>query len=192
MNILCKTNLLASLVQKATARTMIRPITMSTKILSDKKPVNEGLTRMPNGWNDFGTKQTMEEEISTIHKNEDAYYGAVKSSFDNVQTGRKNESVQEKRARLIYQSRKRGTTENGLLLAHFSQEFVPAMTETELDEYNLIINSLANEWDLYYWLTNARPLPDDLQNSGVMKKMIDFCANAENKERLVMPTLPNL
>ncbi len=185
MNNILRAKLLLSSVTTSMAT---RPITMnSSQLLSDKS----GLTRMER----YGLKEkrnTMEEEIQQIQKNEDQYYGAVKNSFDSVQTARRNESVAEKRARLVYQSRKRGTTENGLLLAHFSQEFVPGMTETELDEYNLIINSLANEWDLYYWLTNARPLPEAIKDSGIMKRMIEFCANADNKQRLVMPTLPNL
>jgi len=135
---------------------------------------------------------TFDEQIKKIQKNEDSYYTDVKRNFDALQAQRSNESVDEKRARLLYQSRKRGITENGLLLGNFSAEFVPGMSEKELDEYNMIINSLANEWDLYYWLTNARPLPDELKNSVVLKKMIDYCRNDENKERLVLPQLPNL
>ncbi len=135
---------------------------------------------------------TFDDQIKTIQKNEDNYYTDVKRNFDSVQAKRSNESVDEKRARLIYQSRKRGITENGLLLGNFSAEFVPGMSEQELDEYNLIINSLANEWDLYYWLTNARPLPDDLKDSVVLKKMVEYCRNEGNKERLVLPQLPNL
>ena len=77
-------------------------------------------------------------------------------------------------------------------MGNFSAEFVPDMSESELEEYNLIINSLHNEWDLYYWMTNARPLPDELKESVVLKKMIAYCANEENKERLVLPNLPNL
>ena len=51
------------------------------------------------------------------------------------------------------------------------------MTEQELNEYDSIINNLHNEWDLYYWLTNATPVPDELKQSKILELMKNFCAN---------------
>lgn len=162
-------------------KSVLRSFSANTVLFKDKTPVDLN-----------GQINTIDDQIKTIQKNEDQYYGDVKKSFDNLQTGRKGETIDEKRSRLLYQSRKRGITENGLLLGNFSAEFIPGMTEAELEEYNLIINNLYNEWDLYYWLTNARPLPEEIKDSKVLKKMIQYCANEENQERLIIPNLPNL
>lgn len=51
---------------------------------------------------------------------------------------RLNESVQTMRARLIYQSRKRGTLESDLLLSTFARENLGGMTEAELREYDKV------------------------------------------------------
>ena len=130
--------------------------------------------------------------IKTIQRNEESYYGNVKKSFDALQSNRCNESIDEKRARLMYQSRKRGTSENGLLLGNFSAEFLPGMSEEELNDYDNIINNLHNEWELYYWLTNAKPIPDEIKESKILQRMKVYCANENKQSRLVLPDLPHM
>lgn len=51
---------------------------------------------------------------------------------------RPNEPVENLRARLVYQSRKRGTLESDLLLSTFAQEYLGKMTEVELKEYDKV------------------------------------------------------
>lgn len=51
---------------------------------------------------------------------------------------RLNETVETLRARLIYQSRKRGTLENDLLLSTFARDHLGAMTQAELKEYDKV------------------------------------------------------
>ena len=69
-----------------------------------------------------------EQEVKeTIETNEDQYYHRVKSSFDRLQKSRENESIEERRSRLMYQSRKRGISENGLILANFSSQYLKNM-----------------------------------------------------------------
>ena len=51
---------------------------------------------------------------------------------------RSNESIETTRARLIYQSRKRGTLESDLLLSTFAQEKLSAMDASELHEYDKV------------------------------------------------------
>ena len=46
------------------------------------------------------------------------------------------EPVEEKRARLIYQSRKRGMLENGLLLGSFASEHLPTFDDEKLALYD--------------------------------------------------------
>ncbi|CAG0925693.1 unnamed protein product, partial [Notodromas monacha] len=62
-----------------------------------------------------------------------------------------NEPTQTKRARLLYQSRKRGMLENGLLLSTFADKYLGNMTETQLKDYDRLINLPSNDWDIYYW-----------------------------------------
>ncbi|KAK4178351.1 putative early meiotic induction protein 5, mitochondrial precursor [Triangularia setosa] len=55
------------------------------------------------------------------------------------------------RARLLYQSRKRGTLESDLLLSTFAASFLPTMTPAQLAEYDRFLDE--NDWDIYYWAT---------------------------------------
>lgn len=51
---------------------------------------------------------------------------------------RPNEPLETTRARLLYQSRKRGTLESDLLLSTFARDHLPAMTRAELSEYDKV------------------------------------------------------
>jgi succinate dehydrogenase assembly factor 2 len=51
---------------------------------------------------------------------------------------RPNESVSTLRARLVYQSRKRGTLESDLILSTFAREHLGGMSEAELREYDKV------------------------------------------------------
>jgi succinate dehydrogenase assembly factor 2 len=48
------------------------------------------------------------------------------------------ESIETTRARLVYQSRKRGTLENDLLLSSFAQEHLGSMDVEELSEFDKV------------------------------------------------------
>lgn len=51
---------------------------------------------------------------------------------------RPNEPLETTRARLLYQSRKRGTLESDLLLSTFAQDHLLTMTHAELVEYDKV------------------------------------------------------
>jgi succinate dehydrogenase assembly factor 2 len=51
---------------------------------------------------------------------------------------RPGESIETTRARLVYQSRKRGTLESDLLLSTFAQEHLGAMDAEELSEFDKV------------------------------------------------------
>ena len=89
----------------------------------------------------------------------------------------------------MYQSRKRGISENGILLSNFTADFLPKMTENEMNELDRIINDLHNEWDLYYWLTDAVPIPDDLKTNAILVSMKKYCMAEESKGRYLQPDL---
>lgn len=104
---------------------------------------------------------------------------------------RKGESVDKKRARLIYQSRKRGILETDLLLSRFAAKYLQGMSEKELEEYDSLLNEL--DWDIYYWATknfDTSPLPKKWENSKLLEKLQEFSQNKE-KEILRMPDLKN-
>merc|ERR1712000_710290 len=64
---------------------------------------------------------------------------------------RTGEDTNTTRARLLYQSRKRGTLESDLLLSTFAATNLPTMTPAQLTEYDLFLDE--NDWDIYYWAT---------------------------------------
>lgn len=64
---------------------------------------------------------------------------------------RHGEDDKTKRARLLYQSRKRGTLESDLLLSTFASTRLATMTTRQLDQYDLLLDE--NDWDIYYWAT---------------------------------------
>jgi succinate dehydrogenase assembly factor 2 len=51
---------------------------------------------------------------------------------------RLNETIETLRARLVYQSRKRGTLESDLLLSTFARDHLNLMTQAELNEYDKV------------------------------------------------------
>jgi succinate dehydrogenase assembly factor 2 len=51
---------------------------------------------------------------------------------------REGESIENLRARLLYQTRKRGTLESDLLMSTFGQEHMPSMSEAELKEFDKV------------------------------------------------------
>ncbi|KAI2463471.1 DUF339-domain-containing protein [Annulohypoxylon bovei var. microspora] len=59
------------------------------------------------------------------------------------------------RARLVYQSRKRGILETDLLLSTFADAYLPTMTREQMAQYDRFLDE--NDWDIYYWATQEPP-----------------------------------
>ncbi|KAK3327731.1 Flavinator of succinate dehydrogenase-domain-containing protein [Cercophora scortea] len=68
---------------------------------------------------------------------------------------RTGEDIATTRARLVYQSRKRGTLESDLLLSTFASTYLSTMTHAQLNQYDLFLDE--NDWDIYYWATQEPP-----------------------------------
>merc|ERR1711939_780736 len=66
---------------------------------------------------------------------------------------RTGEDLTTMRARLLYQSRKRGTLESDLLLSTFAAENLSSMSKSELEQYDRFLDE--NDWDIYYWATQS-------------------------------------
>lgn len=65
------------------------------------------------------------------------------------------------RARLLYQSRKRGTLESDLLLSTFAAQHLATMTPDQLTQYDRFLDE--NDWDIYYWVTQEEDGPTAAQ-----------------------------
>ena len=96
------------------------------------------------------------------------------------------ESLQTLRARLLYQSRKRGTLENDLLLSTFASEHLNKMDENELREYDSLLNE--PDWDIYYWSTGKTTPPERWQSSSLLRKLALHARNDQKQSRR-MPSL---
>ncbi|KAJ7512788.1 mitochondrial protein [Mycena galericulata] len=99
---------------------------------------------------------------------------------------RPNEPVTTLRARLVYQSRKRGTLESDLILSTFAREHLPAMSEAELREYDKLLDEA--DWDIYYWATEERTPPERWAASPILEKLKIHARN-EGKVVRRMPAL---
>ncbi|PHH68933.1 hypothetical protein CDD80_7125 [Ophiocordyceps camponoti-rufipedis] len=64
---------------------------------------------------------------------------------------RNHEDDATKRARLLYQSRKRGTLESDLVLSSFAATHLSSLTPPQLSQYDQLLDE--NDWDIYYWAT---------------------------------------
>ncbi|KAI0676351.1 Flavinator of succinate dehydrogenase-domain-containing protein [Trametes maxima] len=99
---------------------------------------------------------------------------------------RPGEPVAQMRARLVYQSRKRGTLESDLLLSTFAQERLATMDEGELHEFDKLMDE--PDWDIYYWATGKRTPPERWANSRILDKLREHVRN-EGKVVRRMPDL---
>ncbi|CAN3374570.1 hypothetical protein DIURU_001031 [Diutina rugosa] len=102
---------------------------------------------------------------------------------------RKGETIDVKRARLIYQSRKRGILESDLLLSRFAKKYLHEFNEAELDEFDKLLDEA--DWDIYYWATknyDVTPLPEKWQQSKILKMLQEDATN-KDREILRMPEL---
>lgn len=83
---------------------------------------------------------------------------------------RVGEEIEKKRARLLYQSRKRGMLENCIILSSFADKHIETLDADLLDQYDKLINLPTNDWDIYYWATNAKPTPPEYETQ-IMTKL---------------------
>ena len=97
-----------------------------------------------------------------------------------------NESIDVKRRRLLYQSRKRGMLENDLLLSNFASKYLPNMNDNDLDVYDKLINTPSNDWDLYYMAIGKIDTPEEYQNH-MMDLLKEYVKNQQRQSRIRQP-----
>lgn len=99
-----------------------------------------------------------------------------------------DEPLDEKRRRLIWQSRKRGISENDLLLTTWFEKNHEKMNWEQMDEYDQLVNAHVNEWDVFYWISRTRPTPEQFDNE-TMWALQEHCENKQKEKRLRQPDL---
>jgi succinate dehydrogenase assembly factor 2 len=99
---------------------------------------------------------------------------------------RPNEDLSTLKSRLLYQSRKRGILESDLLCSTFVHQYMDEMSRAELEEFDSLLDE--NDWDLYYWTSGERPIPERFAESQVLKKMKKHFQN-EQRKIIRMPDL---
>merc|ERR1719228_312859 len=93
------------------------------------------------------------------------------------------EPMEEKRARLMYQSRKRGMLENGLLLGSFASKYLGTFDDEKLALYDRLINLPSNDWEIFYWAVGQKETPEDFDN--IVMDMLKKHAKNEDRESRV-------
>ncbi|XP_008550715.1 succinate dehydrogenase assembly factor 2, mitochondrial [Microplitis demolitor] len=101
---------------------------------------------------------------------------------------RLNEDIKLKKARLLYQSRKRGMLENGLVLSTFAKKYLETFNDKQLALYDQLINLPSNDWDLFYWAIGLKPTPAEF-NHEIMDLLKTHVRNDDRQSRIVQPDL---
>ena len=76
-----------------------------------------------------------------------------------------------RRKRLLYQSRHRGTQEADLLIGGFADQHLATLSAEQLDTYERLLDE--SDVDLVNWLTGRAAAPDDVQ-SDVFNLLMNF------------------
>jgi len=100
-----------------------------------------------------------------------------------------NEDLDTYRARMVYQTRKRGTLETGLLLSTWMpRERIATMEREELQELERLMS--VPEWTLFYWMSGKqRPAEDsEWASSSLLESLREHTSNKEKVVRK-MPEL---
>ncbi|EIW67881.1 hypothetical protein TREMEDRAFT_63772 [Tremella mesenterica DSM 1558] len=99
---------------------------------------------------------------------------------------REGEDEKTLRARLVYQTRKRGMLEGDLLLSTFARDQLGIMNLNELREFDRLLDE--PDWDIYYWSIGKKPPPERWADTELLKKLQRHAKN-EGKVVRVMPDL---
>lgn len=108
-------------------------------------------------------------------------YDPATTNIDIPLQDRSNETVEAKRARLVYSSRHRGILETDLLLSTFLKENIQSLGKKQLEELDTLMNE--NDWDIYYWMTQGKLPPKWVQEMSIWNDMVE---HAKNKGRKIL------
>ena len=84
---------------------------------------------------------------------------------------RSSEGLSERRRRLLFRSWHRGIRETDLILGRFADAHIGDMTDSELDEYERLLE--VPDHDIYGWVTGELEIPQD-HASDLLTRIADF------------------
>jgi len=85
------------------------------------------------------------------------------------------EARQQRIRKLSFRAWRRGFKEADIILGHFSDEALPAMTDAELDIFEVLLE--VPDQDLYGWIIERDPTPPEFQ-SEIMRRLNVFYKTA--------------
>ncbi|KAG0222363.1 succinate dehydrogenase assembly factor 2 [Mortierella sp. GBA43] len=142
-------------------------------------------------WSSYSTKTTGSEQSGRVQDHDDARDvdpDVFNTPYTNLPPLPRdpNESLETIRARLTYQSRKRGILETDLILSTFAKDFLNTMTLEECRTFDKIMDE--PDWDIYYWVTGKKDVPEKWRDNEVFLRIVQ---HAKNEGRVVrqMPSL---
>jgi succinate dehydrogenase assembly factor 2 len=83
-------------------------------------------------------------------------------------TATSSEALDMQRRRILYRARKRGTLESDLVIGTFANQYLPTMSKTELDEFEVLLKE--DDPFLYKWIMGQEAPPEEFDNS-VLKRL---------------------
>lgn len=78
--------------------------------------------------------------------------------------------------------------ENGLLLSTFAKRYLDHFNEEQLKQYDRLINLPSNDWDIFYWATEVKPVPPEFENE-IMDLLKKHIKNENREARITQPDL---
>ena len=86
-------------------------------------------------------------------------------------TTQSSDGLDLRRRRLLYRSWHRGIREMDLILGRFADAHLAAFSETELQEYERLVD--VPDQDLLLWITGGSPAPAT-HDTGLLRRLRDF------------------
>lgn len=71
-----------------------------------------------------------------------------------------NESIEDRRKRLLYRAKYRGFREADFLFGGFAEAHLDSLSDKELDEFEELLS--LSDHDVYAWVTGKAPTPANL------------------------------
>jgi succinate dehydrogenase assembly factor 2 len=106
------------------------------------------------------------EEVANLSKEEEALLTIARPRADVIfkDHTKPTPDLESRKKRLIYRSKQRGWLEVDLLLGTWAYQFVPNLTEEELDQFEDFVNM--ETIDIYNVITLRLDVPEEMKRDG--------------------------
>jgi len=86
-------------------------------------------------------------------------------------TARSSEGLNERRRKLLFRSWHRGIREMDLIMGGFADAFIASMTDSELDQFERLLD--VPDQEIYSWFTGEGAIPAQF-NGDLLRRMREF------------------